>query len=310
MSGISLFLNVPGLRELNKDEKDRIKIFLESPGKDEFFFLLQMLGKTPLQVRNMMLEEFVRRFGLETHANEIKEALPPTGSWRALDVAVAGFGGTKGAEEHLRFWDRMRHVLEALPQRNDNGDKYGDAHEGRAAKPKRGWNYTTCKFCWRRVSYNSGVIRKTGSLCFKHNLPAMHPTYQKHRRLEQHFLTAQQPIEKSLMALTAECPSEQEAQDRVYSQLTAPDGCLPRLTEYLRGVGHDGTRESLLWAFHGPASDIEDSFYKDALDEYIRYTLDARDILDPNQPVSILSIDELSRAEAWLTLLDRDRRRK
>ena len=92
------------------------------------------------------------------------------------------------------------------------------------------------------------------------------------------------------------------------SQLTVPDGCLPRLAEYLRGIGHDGTHESLLWAFHGPAFDIKDSLYKEALDEYIQYTLEARDILDPSQPMPIFSTDELSRAEAWLIVLDRDGR--
>ena len=310
ISNIDEFLNVPGLRGLNKDEIDRIAYFLKSPGKNEFFFLLQMLGKTPAQVRNMMFEEFVRRFGLETQSDEIKNALPSKRAWRALDVAVTGFAGSMGVEEHLQFWDKMRYVLEALPQRKDYGDKYSDAHESRMVKPKRGWNYSTCKLCWRRVSYNPGVIRKTGSLCFKHNLPAMHPTYRRHRRLEKDFLNEQQPIVKSLMALVEECPTEQEAQDMVYSQLTVPDGCLPRLAAYLSGVGHDNTPESLLWAFHGPASEIKDSLYKEALGEYIQHTLNARDVLDPSQPMPILSIDEMSRAEAWLTLLDRDGRRK
>lgn len=96
----------------------------------------------------------------------------------------------------------------------------------------------------------------------------------------------------------------------MYSQLTARDGCLPRLAKYLDGIGHDGTHDGLLWACHGPASEIGDSLYKEALSEYIQYTLNAKDILDPSQPMPIFSIDEFSRAEAWLTLLDRDCRRK
>ena len=277
MSGISLFLNVPGLRGLNKDEKDRIASFLESPGKNEFFFLLQLLGKTPAQVRNMMIEEFVRRFGLEAHADEIKDALPSKRSWWDLDAAVAGFGGSRGGEEYLQFWNRMRYVLEALPQRKDCGDKDSDAYEDRTGNPKRSRNYTTCKFCWRRVSYNPGVLRKTGNLCFKHNLSAMHPTYRRHRRLEQQFFNEQQPIVKKIMGLVAECPSERESQYMVHSQLTAPGGCLPYLAAYLRSVGHDGTSESLLWAFHGPVFEIRDSLYRDALDDYIQYTLNAKD---------------------------------
>lgn len=96
----------------------------------------------------------------------------------------------------------------------------------------------------------------------------------------------------------------------MYSQLTATNGYLPRLVEYLSRAGHDGTHESLLWAFHGPASDIKDSLYFEALDEYIQRTLNAKDVLDPTHPMPIFNIDELSRAEAWLTLLDRDGRRK
>ena len=59
MSDIGQFLNIPGLRGLNKDERERIAYFLESPGRGEFFFLIQMLGKTPAQVRNTMIEEFM-----------------------------------------------------------------------------------------------------------------------------------------------------------------------------------------------------------------------------------------------------------
>ncbi len=304
ISGISQFLNVPGLRGLTKDEQDKIACFLQSSGKDEFFFLLQLLGKNPAQVRSMMIDEFIRRFCLETHPDEIASSFPSKRSWQALDVAMAEFAVTIGVEEHLQFWDRMRYVLEALPQRKDYEDKYGDAHENKTTTPKRGWNYTTCKFCWRRVAYNSGVIRKTANLCFKHNLPAMHPIYQKHRRLERQFLNEQQPIVKRVMTLIGKFQSEEEAQTMVFSQLTAQDGCLPRLAEYLNGVGHDGTYESLLWAFHGPESDIKDSLYREALAEYIQHTLIAKDILDPSQPMPIFTIDELCRAEAWLTLLE------
>lgn len=120
----------------------------------------------------------------------------------------------------------------------------------------------------------------------------------------------QHPIVKKLTALLKNHPSEVESQALIYSQLTATDGCLPRLAAYINGTGHDGTHEGLLWAFHGPASDIEDSRYREALGEYIKRALEARDILDPAQPMPIFTMDELSRAEAWLTLLDQDKRRK
>lgn len=269
-----------------------------------------MLGKTPAQVRNLMIDEFIRRFSLEAHSDQIKNAFPSKRSWRALDVALAEFAGSMGADEHLQFWDRMRYVLEAIPQRRDYGDKYSDAYEDKKDKPKGGWSYTTCKLCWRRVAFNPGVIRKTGSLCFKHNLPAMHPIYRRHRRLMDNLSREQHPIVKKLTALLKNHPSEGESQALIYSQLTATDGCLPRLAAYMNGTGHDGTHEGLLWAYHGPASDIEDSRYREALGEYIKRALEARDILDPAQPMPIFTMNELSRAEAWLTLLDQDRRRK
>ena len=213
-------------------------------------------------------------------------------------------------DEHLQFWDRMRYVIEALPQRKDYGDKYSDAHEAKTTKPVGGWNFALCKLCWRRVAYNPGVMRKTGSLCFKHDLPAMHVIYRKHSRLKRYLSTEQQPVVKKIMALVAECSSESESQERVYAQLTTPNDCLPRLAAYLNDVGHDGTRESLLWAFHGPASEIKDTLYMAALNDYIQRTLDAKDILEKEQPMPVFTIDELSRAEAWLTLLDRDGRLK
>jgi hypothetical protein len=78
----------------------------------------------------------------------------------------------------------------------------------------------------------------------------------------------------------------------------------------LNGVGHDGNPESLLWAFHGPAAEITDTRYKEGLNEYIQYVINAKDILELTQPIPIFDIDELSRAEAWLTLLYRDGRAK
>ena len=51
--------------------------------------------------------------------------------------------------------------------------------------------------------------------------------------------------------------------------------------------------------------------YKEALGEYVHNRLTATDPFDPaHPPLFIFGIDELSRAEAWLTLLDRDGRRK
>jgi len=310
MSEIGEFLNVPGIRGLNREEKERVSYFLKSPGKSEFFILLQMLGKAPAEVRGMMIDEYIRRFGLEAHSDEIRSAFPPKYSWRTLDVALAKYAGSMDAKEHLLFWDKMRYVFSALPQRNDDGVKHDDTTEDRKNTSKRVWSYTTCELCWRRVAYNSGEYRKTGSLCFKHNLPSMHPVYRKHRRLIKQLSHEQQPVVNKLMALTENDPSKGDLKAQSIFQLTATDGCLPHLAAYLNGIGHDGTIESLLWAFHGPASDITCSRYRETLDEYITRTLEARDILEPTQFMPAFSMDELSRAEALLTLLERDGRIK
>lgn len=304
------FLDVPGLHGLTTDEKSQVEIFLKTPGKDEFFFFTQLLGKTPGQVRNTMIEEFVRRFDLEAHRDEIAKALPFKRSWLDLDIAIAQFAGSMGADAHLQFWDRMRYIIEALPKRKDYGDKYTDAHKRNIARPKHGWEFATCKHCWRRVAYNPETVRKTASYCFKHNLPATHPLYRKHSRLSRQLLGEQQPVVKKLLALIEECSCEAEVHKTMLASLTTPNDCLPRLVEYLNSAGHNGTPESLLWAFHGPADEITSSTYKDALGEYIQYALNAKDIFDATQSVFIFSIDEMSRAEAWLTLLGRDGRRK
>jgi hypothetical protein len=304
------FLDVPELQGTSTDERGQVEDLLNNPGKSEFFFFRQLMGMTPAQVRTMMIEEFICRFDLVEHADEIRKALPSRRSWRDLDVALAGFAGSMGADDHLQFWDRMRYVLAALPKRKDYGDKYQDGEKGKTAKATRGWNFPTCKLCWRRVSHSSGLHRKAASCCFKHDLPATHSIYRRHSRLAQQLRAEQQSVVKRIMALIAGCSSEADAHKAMFVHLTTPNDCLPRLVDYLNAVGHDGTPESLLWAFHGPAFDITDTRYKEGLNEYIQYVLNAKDIFDPTQPIFIFGIDEMSRAEAWLTLLDRDGRRK
>lgn len=310
-SKIGQFLDVPGLQGLNRSQKARIEEFLKNPGKEEFFFFRRLLGKTPAQVRNMMVEEFIRRFDLGAYTEEIMEAFPSRRSWRELDVVAAQFGGSVEDEEHRLFWDRMRYVLAAVPQRKEFSDKYADKHELEGKRPKKGWQYTTCKFCWRTVPYNPSLLRKTGTFCFAHNLPAKDSVYRKHNRLLGQLSMEQQVTVKKLMELFSRCPSDEEASRTMLVHLTTLNECLPRLVEYLNNAGHNGEPESLLWAFHGPMSDMKDMLYKDALAEFIRDVLTAEDPFNPGHPVPfIFTIDELSRAEAWLTLLDRDGRRK
>lgn len=112
------------------------------------------------------------------------------------------------------------------------------------------------------------------------------------------------------MALMEGCSSDADVHKTVLAHLVTSNDCMPRLAEYLTSVGHNGDYESLLWAFHGPVSDEMDALYKEAMDEYVQNTLTAKDLFDADLSVFIFSIAEMSRAEAWLTLLDRDRRRR
>ena len=119
------------------------------------------------------------------------------------------------------------------------------------------------------------------------------------------------PIVEKLRKLLPPGMPDAEARETVVSLVTTPNDCLPRLVEYLSNVGHKGDPESLLWAFHGPVCDRMDALYREALGEFIQEILTAESQFNPGQPLPLIfTMDELSRAEAWLTLLERDGRRK
>lgn len=304
---IADFLDNLGLHGLNESEKAGIENLMNTPGKDEFFFLLRLIGITPTQVRSKMAKEFTRRFGRDALSDEMLAALPVGPSWRELTDAVAGFAESPTLEEQRQFWDRMRYILAALPRRASCRYGCADAPEPETPPqppPRRTWNHGTCRHCWRRVVYNSGSVRKTAGYCFEHNLPAAHPAYRRRSQLARRIAPERQAVAGKLAALLAACPSGTDAHEILFAQLTAADGCLPRLAKYLHGIGHDGSPESLLWAFHGPASGITEPLYRDALAEYIQYVLDAGDPLNSGRADFIFSMDELSVAEAWLTVLE------
>lgn len=296
-----------------EEERTRkIEDLLENPGRDEFFFLRRLIGKTPAQVRNLMVEEFIHRFDLDEHADEIRKSFPSRRSWNELDIALSAFGGmVADVEDHLLFVDRMRYVLAALPQKKDYSDKYADKYTLDATRPKRGWRYSTCNFCWRAVPHGAGPIKKAGLLCFEHNLPSTNSTYRRRKGLKAQIRGEQRLVVERLRKRIPSALSDGEARKTMLSLMTTPNDCLPRLVEYLNGVGHDGEPESLLWAFHGPASAEMNSLYRDAIGEYIQEILTTKSTFSPDQPLALIfTFDELSAAEAWLTVLDHDGRRK
>lgn len=308
---MKLFWDVPGLHGLNRNEKEKIEELLQNPGKDEIFFFRQLFGKTPAQVRNLMTEEFIRRFDLAEYADEIWKGLPSRRSWLELDIAIAKFAGMLEVEEHCQFWDRMRYVLAALPQKKDYSDKYMDSKALETASPKRRWKYDTCMLCWRSVPYRVGRAKKRGQLCFMHNLPSTHSIYRRRSGLRESVWIEKRTIAKRLKEQLPQSLSDEDRRNRILSLMTAQNDCLPRLVDYLDSVRHNGEPESLLWAFHGPASDEMDALYQEGLGEFIQTVLTTKNIFDPRQPLAnIFTVDELSSAEAWLAVLDRDGRRK
>lgn len=308
---VNTFLDASELQGLTKDEKARVERFLENPAKDEYFFLLRLIGKTPAQVRRLMIDEFIQRFDLIKQTDEIEKAFPSQRSWYKLDVAIDEFGGMMGVDEQLQFWDKMRYVLEALPQRREFSDKYTDRQVGATGKPKKGWDFRDCLHCWRTVPVNAGRSRKSPAFCFEHDLPANHSLYRRHKRLRENLSDEQRIIVEKLKAALPQSLSDEAARNTMLSLLTSTNDCLPRLVEHLARAGHDGQPESLLWAFHGPISDGIQPHYKEALGEFIRDILTMKSPFEPYGPIPfIFTIPELSRAEAWLTLLDRDGRRK
>ena len=299
-----------GLQRLKANERERIKDFLKNQPKEDFFFLKLLIGTTPAQARNIVIEEFLKRFDLGYRASQIPNLFPLKRSWHEMDVAICWLAWALDNDEQRQFWDRMRYVLEALPQRKDYVDKYIDSHEQETTRPKHRWYYMTCRLCWRTVPYKNKVMRKSDGFCFEHNLPATHSIYRKHSRLAGNIRAERQLVVEKLMKLFKECSSDEAMCKAEIACVSTQNDILPHLVEYLNSVGHSGDRESILWAFHGPKSKMTNALYKEAMTEYVHEVLTTKNWFSPDQPACLFSIGELSEAEAWLTLLQRDGRRK
>jgi hypothetical protein len=88
---------------------------------------------------------------------------------------------------------------------------------------------------------------------------------------------------------------------RLQIELTGPESVLPHLVEHLKSVGRDGNPEGLLRVFHGPFPKGLESTYREAMEIFFQ---------DALQYPYFFTLDELTLAEAWLTALKTDRRRK
>ncbi len=291
------FLNMPAFAGLNPQDKAKIIGLMKTPAKREFFFLMQLVGNPPERVGLILSDEFVRRFSECPDADELPPILPGVATWEQLQDAVL-LAAESSSDERLRaFWKNMVHILDVLPKSDEQSADGAVRHASR--RISQVWSFATCNHCWRRVAYSSGKHRKTAGYCFVHDLPSSHPVFRKHSRLARDLAGEQQAAVGRIMALVRAARSEKKAQEAIIASLTTPNDCLPRLARYLDEIGHDGTPEGLLWAFHGPIEAITDAAYVAGLDEYIRYVLDNHS----RHLSSLFSYDELSRAEAWLILL-------
>ena len=321
---------IKALTSLNSRQQEQIRYLLRNPGGQEIELFKRLIGLTPAQARRLMAEEYFRhfepdRFDPKFSLDVVLKNLPSCRSWLKLDDSLKAFIKTR--EEHSRlagmgreydavsgqvsrkfeerfdqeldYWDKMRYLLEALPQLREFKNKFEDqADQG---LPKRGWIFETCDLCWLTLPVNPDLRKKTGRLCFEHDLPASDPVYRRHKRLKARVDSEYLTI---LKRLKRQYPREMNIEDitaRFQIELTGPKSVLPNLVEHLKAVGHDCQPESLLRAFHGPFPKGLESTYREAMEIFFQ---------DALQYPYFFTLDELTLAEAWLIALQTDRRRK
>ena len=268
-------VEIKTLTRLNSRQEERVRYFLRNPGGQEFELFKRLIGLTPSKARRMMAEEYFRRFAPDSFEprlslDAVLKCLPPCRSWLKLDDGIKAFVKTreklfrlagmgrdydvKSAElsrdfegkfdQELDYWDKMRYLLAALPQLREFKDKYADKADRKL--PKKGWLFETCDLCWRTLPVNPDLRKKTGRLCFEHDLPASAPAYRRHKRLKAQVDSDYMSI---LPRLKNEYPrgmSNEAIAVRLQIELTGPESVLPNLVEHLKAVGHDCRPESLL----------------------------------------------------------------
>ena len=312
------------LTKLQKAKLDGLK---NNPGVDEFEFFKRLIGLTPAQARQVMVQEYISRFNPNLTQDEVLQVLTHGRTWSDLDSNIKRFlvfrremyerlarpelidqyistqlSGdlNQQCDLELAFWDKMRHLIYSLPKPRDFSNKYVYRDELMEQRPERGWSYQTCELCWRMAPFNPASKPST-VLCLTHlKLKIKESAYRKLRRLEKGIQKLCFDISKRLKPWRDMKMSDDEEQEALVYLMTAAESPLPLLVEYLKNHGHDGTRESLLRAFHGPFPKTY-VLYTNAMDEFVQGAL--------KTPLFITAYD-LCLAEAWLTALSKDKRRK
>ena len=314
-------------KRLTKRQKARLDSLKSTPGADEFDLFKRLIGLTPAEARQAMAEEYTRRFHPNLTLEEIVKGLGPGKTWRDLDIGITLFLKARHKfydllvhpveakvvyaglsrevvrqyDQEVDFWDRMRYLIHSLPRPREFSNKYQSRSSLGKKKPAKGWDFETCQLCWRTVPFNSVAQSKNGILCFRHDLPSDDPTYRKHKRLlngvHDHYSKVLKPLKERF---PRGIPDE-AVMPVMIRILTTTDTPLPKLVEYLVQVGHDGTPETLLRAFHGPFPDNLPKFYTEAMEEFFQWAI--------GFPY-LFTLDELCLAEAWANCLQIDQRKK
>jgi len=303
---------------LTKLQKEKIGDLKENPGGFEFAFFKRLIGMTPAQARQAMADEYVSRFKPNLEFGELLKVLSPGRTWLKLDLgierllalrremfeklgrsrlnkkgvsAVLSMELNQQFDLELDFWDKMRHLIYALPKPREFSNKFAKQQDLKKSRPAKGWHYDTCVFCWRMVPYNPVAKPKT-ILCFEHDLNSDHPLYRKHFRLAKGVLKLCFDISKRLKPWRDMRITDEEEQKMLVHMMTSADSPLPLLVKYLKAQGHDGTPKSLLMAFHGPFSDKTPVTYKRAMEEFFQEVL---------ATPPFVTAYEICLAEAWLS---------
>ncbi len=260
-----------------------------------------------------------------TYLDFIIRRLSPSHTWPRMDIKISSFAESlfhvTDMEGALDFWDKMRYLLQALPKRREpKGTDLPEERDTKASqhqKPKHGWRYEVCEFCWRTVPVNTDVKKKQKVRCFLHSLENVgpsDPTYRKYSRLQKSVSAAARELEDRLRdvypwSLTSAFKRE-AARTLNWFHLTSPQSPLKNLVVFIKDelqqydlatMEQDEAFRLILETFHGPFDAKGASPYREAMAAYIHDRVYFETLVD---------VPQLALAEAWLTALKRDGRRK
>ncbi|MDR1397680.1 MAG: hypothetical protein LBJ14_08115, partial [Desulfarculales bacterium] len=118
-----------------------------------------LAGKNTMQVAHFLAEEFVNRFGEDWGTKtEVAKKLLPRGrasSWGTLDRNITTFCKQfyttwQTDTDKVKFFDEVRFVLEALPQKLDYKPVEHKAEYG--TREDMAEHFVFCSLCWRSVA--------------------------------------------------------------------------------------------------------------------------------------------------------------